>query len=41
MADTQSEPRLLLPFLKERGVPLHYTLEDLEHDRQTHRRLGL
>jgi predicted HTH domain antitoxin len=28
-------------FLKEHGVPLHYTLEDLEHDRQTHRRLGL
>ena len=28
-------------FLKEHGVPLHYTLEDLERDRQTHRRLGL
>ena len=28
-------------FLKEHGVPLHYTLEDLERDRQTHRQLGL
>ena len=28
-------------FLKEHGVPLHYTLADLERDRQTHRRLGL
>jgi hypothetical protein len=28
-------------FLKEHGVPLHYTLEDLERDRQTHRRLRL
>jgi hypothetical protein len=28
-------------FLKERGVPFHYTLEDLERDRQTHDRLGV
>lgn len=28
-------------FLKEHGVELEYTLEDLEHDRETHRRLGL
>jgi len=28
-------------FLKEHGVPLNYTLEDLEHDRQTHDRLGI
>ena len=28
-------------FLKERGVPLDYTLEDLEQDRETHRSLGL
>jgi predicted HTH domain antitoxin len=27
-------------FLKEHDVPLRYTLEDLEKDRQTHRRLG-
>jgi predicted HTH domain antitoxin len=27
--------------LKQRGVPLNYTLEDLEADRETHRRLGL
>jgi predicted HTH domain antitoxin len=27
-------------FLKEHGVPLNYTLEDLEHDRQTYQRLG-
>jgi hypothetical protein len=27
--------------LKQHGVPLHYTLEDLEADRETHRRLGL
>jgi len=28
-------------FLKEHDVPLRYTLEDLEHDRQTHDRLGV
>lgn len=28
-------------FLKERGVELEYTLEDLERDRETHRQLGL
>ncbi len=28
-------------FLKEHGVPLDYTREDLEQDRETHRRLGL
>jgi hypothetical protein len=28
-------------FLKEHGISLHYTLEDLERDRETHRRLGL
>ncbi len=28
-------------FLKEHGVYLHYTLADLERDRETHRRLGL
>ena len=28
-------------FLKERGVYLDYTVEDLEQDRETHRRLGL
>ena len=28
-------------FLKEHGVELEYTLEDLERDRETHRRLGL
>jgi predicted HTH domain antitoxin len=28
-------------FLKERGVYLDYTLEDLERDRETHRSLGL
>ncbi len=27
-------------FLKERGIPLEYTIEDLEQDRETHRRLG-
>ena len=28
-------------FFKERGVELEYSLEDLERDRETHRRLGL
>jgi len=28
-------------FLKEHGAYLDYTLEDLEHDREAHRRLGL
>lgn len=28
-------------FLKEHGVELEYTLEDLERDRETHRQLGL
>ena len=28
-------------FLKSHGVELEYTLEDLERDRETHRRLGL
>jgi hypothetical protein len=28
-------------FLKEHDVPLRYTLEDLEKDREAHRRLGL
>jgi predicted HTH domain antitoxin len=28
-------------FLKEHDVPLQYTLEDLEQDRETHRKLGL
>ena len=28
-------------FLKDHDVPLRYTLEDLEKDRETHRRLGL
>ena len=28
-------------FLKEHEVPLRYTLEDLEKDREAHRRLGL
>jgi len=28
-------------FLKEHGVELEYTLEDLERDREAHRRLGL
>lgn len=28
-------------FLKEHGVELEYGLEDLERDRDTHRRLGL
>jgi Uncharacterised protein family (UPF0175) len=28
-------------FLKEHGVALHYTVADLEEDRQTLRRLGL
>ena len=28
-------------FLKEHGIPLNYSLEDLEHDRQTHDQLGL
>jgi hypothetical protein len=28
-------------FLKEHDVPLQYTLDDLEKDREAHRRLGL
>jgi hypothetical protein len=28
-------------FLKEHGVPLNYTLQDLEQDRQTYQCLGL
>ena len=28
-------------FLKEHDVPLRYTLEDLEKDREVHQRLGL
>jgi hypothetical protein len=28
-------------FLKAHGVPLNYSLEDLEADRQTHDRLGV
>jgi hypothetical protein len=28
-------------FLKEHDVPLRYTLDDLEKDREAHRRLGL
>jgi len=28
-------------FLKEHGVELEYTLEDLERDREAHRQLGL
>jgi hypothetical protein len=28
-------------FLKDHGVPLQYTLEDLEEDRATHERLGI
>ena len=28
-------------FLKDHGVPLNYSLEDLEADRLTHERLGL
>ena len=28
-------------FLKEHDVPLNYTQEDLEEDRETHRALGL
>ena len=28
-------------FLKKHDVSLHYTLEDLEHDRQTHDRLDV
>ena len=28
-------------FLKEHGVELEYSLEDLERDRETHRHLGL
>jgi hypothetical protein len=28
-------------FLKQRGVELEYTLEDLERDREAHRRLGI
>jgi len=28
-------------FLKEHGVPINYTLADLEQDRQTLQRLGL
>jgi len=27
-------------FLKEHGIPLNYSLEDLERDRQTYQRLG-
>ena len=27
--------------LKRQGVPLHYTLEDLDADRDAHRRVGL
>jgi hypothetical protein len=27
-------------FLKEHGVPLQYTVEDLDQDRATHARLG-
>jgi predicted HTH domain antitoxin len=26
-------------FLKDRGIPLRYTVEDLEHDRANHERL--
>jgi hypothetical protein len=28
-------------FLKDHGVPLHYTVDDLEQDRAAHERLGL
>jgi predicted HTH domain antitoxin len=28
-------------FLKDHGVELEYTMEDLERDRETHRQLGL
>jgi hypothetical protein len=28
-------------FLKRHGVELEYTLEDLERDRETHRRIGI
>jgi hypothetical protein len=28
-------------FLKNHGVELEYAMEDLERDRETHRRLGL
>lgn len=28
-------------FLKEHGVPVNYSLENLEHDRQTHDRLAV
>jgi chromosome segregation and condensation protein ScpB len=28
-------------FLKSHGVELEYTLEDIERDRETHRRLGI
>ncbi len=28
-------------FLKDHGVELEYTLEDLDRDRETHRQLGL
>jgi Uncharacterised protein family (UPF0175) len=28
-------------FLTEHGMPVNYSLEDLEHDRQTHDRLGV
>lgn len=28
-------------FLKEHGVPMNYSLEDLEHDRQARDRLGV
>jgi hypothetical protein len=28
-------------FLKDHGVELEYALEDLERDREAHRRLGL
>jgi predicted HTH domain antitoxin len=27
-------------FLKDHGVPLDYTMEDLEQDREAHRQLG-
>jgi len=34
-------PMELDAFLKEHAVELEYSLEDLERDRETHRRLGL
>ena len=34
-------PMQLDAFLKEHAVPLEYASEDLERDRETHRRLGL